>query len=51
MSITLEGKATVGEEGGSWSGLWRFTKEKKSFLAYTFKVKCVRVNYRSDVES
>lgn len=38
MSITLEGNATAAEEEGTWSGLWRFTKEKKSFLAYTFKV-------------
>jgi hypothetical protein len=39
MSITLEGKATAGEETGNWSGLWRFTKEKKSFLAYTYEAR------------
>lgn len=37
MSITLEGNTAESADGRNWSGLWRFTKEKKSFLAYTFK--------------
>lgn len=37
MSITLEGKSVDTTDGRTWSGLWRFTKEKKSFLSYTFK--------------
>ena len=37
MSITLEGNAVDAADGKYWSGTWRFTKEKKSFLAYTFK--------------
>lgn len=37
MSITLEGKTVETTDGRTWSGFWRFTKEKKSFLSYTFK--------------
>jgi hypothetical protein len=39
MSITLEGNVVVEEDERNWSGLWRFTKEKKSFLSFGFKVR------------
>jgi hypothetical protein len=38
MSITLEGNVVAEDDERNWSGLWRFTKEKKSFLTFGFKV-------------
>jgi hypothetical protein len=39
MSITLEGNVVAEDDERNWSGLWRFTKEKKSFLSFGFKVR------------
>ena len=41
MSITLEGTASHSDGSCEWSGLWRFTKEKRSFLAFRYQVKLV----------
>lgn len=38
MSITLEGNTSLLDEYHEWSGLWKFTKEKKSFLAFKYRV-------------
>jgi hypothetical protein len=42
MSITLEGNVVAEDDERNWSGLWRFTKEKKSFLSFGFKVGMMR---------
>mmetsp|Transcript_29710 Transcript_29710/g.50194 ORF Transcript_29710/g.50194 Transcript_29710/m.50194 type:complete len:573 (+) Transcript_29710:57-1775(+) len=58
MSITLEGKVTIPDvvgddkrvdtagidsEDATWNGLWRFTKEKKSFLDFRYQQKGLAV--------
>jgi hypothetical protein len=45
MSITLEGVASFEDQNLQWTGLWRFTKEKKSFLAYSYKVRMLFLSY------
>ena len=49
MSIVLEGNITdtIKDDGKeatkslNWTGLWKFTKDKKSFLSYSYNVSII----------
>jgi hypothetical protein len=54
MSVILEGKVNINryhivngssslESKKSWDGLWKFAKDKKSFLNFSYEVICMSI--------